>query len=313
MKYSGLKQTNDNYEAAPPAKETLRPLPSGTYRLGFNEMTGQVVFVKMTTNYDKLLNLPDAAYDRVIKEMEQFLLPETKSLFAQYDYIYKRNTLLYGPPGTGKTCIVNRVAEHVAKSDGIVLFNPHPKLLAMAFEFLDEIQPDTITMVIFEEMDELIDSMGEKDFLNMLDGETQKDNVIFVATTNYIEKINPRIYRPGRFASVIEVGFPSYEARRFYLQTKMPTENPVVLTDWAEDTNGLSIDELKETVLAVKCLNQLLPEVVLKIKNLKAVISRMHDEEDEDKENIYEGILNGTQLNRLNQMTETSSKKAKRR
>lgn len=274
-KYVNLRKQNGDFE--PNQKVEVVPrLEPGAYSLGYNETTKEVFFRQESMNYDALIDLPSEEYDMVMKEMDIFLKPETKEIFDQFGYLYKRSILLHGVPGTGKTCIVNRVAEKVQKSGGIVLFNPHPDLLKMAFKVLDDVQKDTNLMIILEEFDELIEVHGERKYLHILDGEIQKNNVIYLATTNYIKKINPRIYRPGRFASVIQVGFPSQEAREFYLSMKLGTEENV--KKWAKKTDGLSIDELKETVLATKCLGQSLDDVVDKIKQLKQNVNNIAEE-----------------------------------
>ena len=217
--------------------------------------------------------------------MLNFLKPSTKEKYIKEGFIYKRSMLLHGKPGTGKTVIVNRVTRDALKNDAIVLFNPYPGHLAQFFKALENTAPDKLTLVIFEEFDDLAtpDSRTEKDLLSILDGEVQKNNIIYMATTNYIERIPLRMQRPGRFSSIVEVGFPSAEARGVYLKTKnVPSE---LFSKWVETTEGFSIDELKETVLAVKCLDESLETVVSRLQDLKArglVPDVPTDEEDDD-------------------------------
>ena len=55
-------------------------------------------------------------------------------------------------------------------------------------------------IVILEDLDSLISNFGESHYLEMLDSAKTIDNILFIATTNYPEKLDPRIYnRPGRF------------------------------------------------------------------------------------------------------------------
>jgi SpoVK/Ycf46/Vps4 family AAA+-type ATPase len=120
-----------------------------------------------------------------------------------------------------------------------------------------------------------------------LDGEIQKSNVIFMATTNHIDKIPARIRRPGRFSSIIEVGFPSEETRLFYLNKKLGGRSGLGL--WAKKTEGFSIDELKETVLAVVCLSQDLDAVIKRVKANKDSIdyADQEKEDDDNEENTF--------------------------
>ena len=241
-------------------------LPPGVYTFDYSQEAKVFVYELMDTTHDNLLDLPSPEFKQVVGQFETFLKPETRRLYDQYGFLYKRSALLYGAPGTGKTCIVDRVSDHVVKLGGVVLFNPNPEFLQFAFQHIEDVQPDTTVMVIFEELDELM-KRHESTLLNILDGEIQKANVMYVATTNHIDKIPPRIKRPGRFSSVIEVHTPSAEVRAYYLNIKLG--NSPEVADWVRTTEGLTIDELKETVLAVKCLGEDLSKVVERVKNTR--------------------------------------------
>lgn len=242
-------------------------LAPGMYTVVANPMLG-VGFKPMQSSHDALIDLPTKEYQHILNEFAQFLKPETKATFTEFGFLYKRSVLLYGAPGTGKTCIVNRLSQQVISQGGVVLFDPNPEMLSSAFELLNKVQPDAVKLVIFEEFDQRMQK-SEKSLLSLLDGEIQVPNTLYVATTNYIEKIPERILRPGRFANVIEIQFPDAAAREFYLNTKL--NNAAEAAAWAEQTEGLSIDELKETVLAVKCLGQPLGDVVQKFRKLKGL------------------------------------------
>ena len=268
MDFTSFNQNNDTYIANMNRKE-LPKLPPGAYKLDFNQQTGELYFKKFQVNYDALIDLPSPEYEEVMKEVNIFLNPDTRKSFQEYGYLYKRSFLLWGPPGTGKTCIVNRVGEKVQKADGIIIFNPHPKLLQMAFKVLDDVQPNITTMVIFEEFEQILNAF-EEDMLSLLDGEIQKDNVMYLATTNHFDQIPARLKRPGRFATVLEVKYPNAEARSVYLHQKLKARDVEEIPNWVRETEGLSIDELKETVLSVKCLGKGLKEIVTRIKVTKS-------------------------------------------
>lgn len=246
----------------------IERLPAGVYELGYDGQRDIVLFNKITTKYDTLLDLPSPEFNHVLGELSLFLEPGSKQRFKDYGYLYKRSTLLHGIPGTGKTCLVNRIAEEVVKKDGIVIFNPNPQVLLKAFKVLEDIQPEVKTMVIFEELDQLA-KRHEDDLLHILDGEVQKENIIYMATTNYLDKVPRRLCRPGRFPTILKVGFPGPKARRFYLKTKLLPGDAHEIEDWVKASKGLSIDELKETVLAVKCLLQPLDSVLARIRNVE--------------------------------------------
>lgn len=254
-------------------------LSPGMYTAHLNR-NGELFFSRMKSNYDQLIDLPNTEYDTVMKEIDRFLSNETKNLFDQFGFLYKYSALLEGPPGSGKTCIVNRAAEKVVADGGIVFFNPDPRLLVEVFTAMDCLQPNDKVMVIFEELDQLV-ARYEDELLNILDGEVQKRNVIYVGTTNYIDKIPARIRRPGRFSTIMHVDFPNTDTRRFYLESKVGKDHPL-LTSWVEKTYEFSIDELRDTVRAVCCFDQELDYIVDRIRKNKVVNDQHihHNSED---------------------------------
>ena len=272
-KYSGYVESRGSFfGSASPRLESI--LPSGIYTLGA-DMEGNVFFETSKVVHDAILDLPSKVFSQVVGEMEHFLKPQTKESFKEYGFLYKRSALLFGAPGTGKTIIVNRIARKVVEMGGIVLFCPRPDIMLEGFKMLDATQPEVPTMVIFEEFDELLESY-ESDFLSILDGEIQKNNVIYVATTNYIDKVPKRIMRPGRMSTVIEVPFPEKAAREFYFKTKLKAGDAI--EPYVEASEGFSVDEMKELVLATKCLGLGVQDIASRIKAVKG----MSDDEDSD-------------------------------
>lgn len=286
-KYNLFIETNDAFIPAK-AEGTYKELPSGCYSPEFNQETGQVLFHKLKLNCDSIIDLPSKEYEYVTQGMRNFLKGSTKEKFVKEGFLYKRSVLLHGKPGTGKTVIVNRVTQEALSNNAIVLFNPYPGHLQHFFQALECTAPEKLTLVIFEEFDDLAraGTSTEKALLSVLDGEVQKNNIIYLATTNYIDNIPLRMQRPGRFSSVVEVGFPSPEARVVYLKTKKVPEE--LLKSWVDTTDGFSIDELKETVLAVKCLDESLTVVVDRLKSLKERgLTADPDSDDDDLEDDF--------------------------
>lgn len=247
--------------------ETIKRLPSAMYTISVNDFTGAITFSKASLTHDELVDLPNPVYEHVLADMKMFMTDEVKSAFEEEGFIYKRSTLIYGAPGTGKTCVINRIIKEVTDQGGLVLFNPRVDAIKEIFKILSSIQPDVLTMIVFEEFDETV-AEWETELLSLLDGQVQKKNTIIMATTNYIDRIPARIQRPGRFSTVIEMGFPTQKERHFYLDKKLKT-NRHLIPKLIEVTEGFSIDELKETVLAHVCLKQPLNQIVNRILTIK--------------------------------------------
>jgi chaperone BCS1 len=132
---------------------------------------------------------------------------------------YHRGYLFYGPPGTGKTSIVSALAGKFGMSIYAVnLAQFNDRSLASA---MNDVEPNSV--ILFEDIDcmksgdarsrteEEADlrsktGAGKEDrngvtlsgLLNVLDGFSAPDNVLFVMTSNQIEALDPALLRPGR-------------------------------------------------------------------------------------------------------------------
>lgn len=283
--YATFLKLGHEYQPIPEA-ETVSRLPSGMYTVKHDPRTDQVAFAQSKTTHDELVDLPGTAYEQVMTDLEFFFTEDCITRFKSVGLLHKMNILLHGVPGGGKTCIVNRVSARMIQEKGIVLFNPPPASLKEVFRVLDKLQPETRVLVIFEELDELIRNHGEGPFLHVLDGEVQKHNAMFIATTNYLDKIPARIRRPGRFPVRLEVGLPNMEARKLYVNLKL--KNDAAATQIAEMTEGFNIDQLKDVIRAHYCMRKPLEPTLKELRKEfgihggQATIKAADDDADDD-------------------------------
>ena len=244
-------------------------LSPGVYTLGHDRFLGWYV-EPTSTKVDGLIDLPDTVSDQILKEVDQFLTIETKEKFDKYNLLYKRGILLHGAPGTGKTCTIFKTMEKMVERGGVVFFNPNPGGLIEVVNNIREIEPDKPIMVVYEELEDWL--YDEEQILSLLDGETQLDNIIYLATTNYIDKIPPRLKnRPSRFASVIEVGMPTKEARSIYFNAKLDDDDKENIDEMIEKTENMSIDHLKDLIVSTKCFSNDLDTAIAKLKQMNAL------------------------------------------
>lgn len=231
---------------------------------------------KMELVSDSIIDLPSKEYKKTLEQVVEFQKPETRKKYEQYGFLYKRSVLLYGKPGTGKTCLVNRLAKYVADNSGIVFFVRNPGLMKFIFESMNHMNKAMFVCVILEEFDTLL--AAEQSFLMLMDGQVQRNNVMYLATTNYIDRIPARLLRPGRFTSKVEVAYPDFECRNFYFFQK--TKDTDLSKTLAEKTDGLSVDELKEVVQGYLILNFDLDELILDLRNSRASAEEADKDED---------------------------------
>lgn len=160
----------------------------------------------------------------------------------------------------------------INKMQGIAFVVEHPGQAAGCLKLIRQIEPNRQIVALLEDMDALIDSYGEARYLSILDGENQVDNIIFVATTNYPERMDKRfIDRPSRFDSVIKVGMPSAKARAIYLAAKEPELTPAQIDQYVDLSDGFSIAHLREFIILTRVFKR---DIIWAAKKLRAMMGK---------------------------------------
>ncbi len=221
---------------------------------------------------DGIYILPDMATQTVLAEVNKFWASEER--YRAHKLLYKRGLILWGPPGGGKTVAVKLLMNELVKQDGIVVVASNIALTLLCLKAIRRIESKRNLIVVFEDIDEIIQYNGEAGILSMLDGENNVDNVLHLATTNYPDKLGARIInRPSRFDRRIYVGMPTIESRRAYLEKA--TNDGLTkdqLDKWSLETDGMSIAHLRELVVAVHCLEQPYDEVIERLQKMATPI-----------------------------------------
>lgn len=253
---------NDTYTAC---GETCDILPARVYSIDIDGRTGAFLFISKNIITDELVILPDTASHRVLSAIDTFW--EAKESFAQYGQLFKRGIMLWGPPGGGKTCTLMLLCHDIIKRDGIVVMANHPGRTARGLEIIRRIEPERPLICVLEDIDEIVSEYGEHELLALLDGETQIDNVAFIATTNYPERLDRRlINRPSRFDEIIKVGMPSAAAREVYLKSRLKDDDRI--EQWVKDIEGFSVAHLRELVVAVCCLGRTYQDTIDRLRSM---------------------------------------------
>eukprot|EP01040_Poterioochromonas_malhamensis_P007604 gene7604-8211_t len=150
--------------------------------------------------------LPCKMKDRLIQDIDRFLLPKTKQFYVRNGIPYRRSYLFYGVPGTGKTSMVQALAGHFHRNVCFLL-PTHPEMTDDSLrEAIQRIPSNSI--VVFEDIDALFDihrtnkisksSLTFSGLLNALDGITSTNGQIFILTTNLRDNLDPALIRNGR-------------------------------------------------------------------------------------------------------------------
>ena len=252
-----------------PANSTKNTLPSGMYRVLQDNMG--IFFAKDEITSDSLMVLPDSKTQMIIKEIKNFR--NLKEKYKKFGLLHKRGILMYGPPGSGKSSSIMLLARDMIKIGDIILMCQNPHLVSEALRIIRDIEPHRHVTVVMEDIDDVIRQHGEHLLLNVLDGDHQVDNVVFLATTNYIDQLPPRIInRPSRFDRLVEIGMPNEEARKLYFRNKTGDhifkDGDGKSHDLAALTEGMSLAHLREVIASIYCLDISVPETIGRLKKM---------------------------------------------
>lgn len=127
-------------------------------------------------------------------------------IFKSLGVTYKLGILLYGPPGTGKTSMAKAVAAHFGYDLNIVDMASFCPDMSSA---IAKHKHSEINIYLLEDIDYIFgkreqdrtpeEKAAGQAILQLLDGANSASNVIFIATTNCLESLDPALVRDGRF------------------------------------------------------------------------------------------------------------------
>ena len=268
--WSNLK--NDEYA---PAYVTVPKVPAGVYEIGWNSNLQSNTLKKQPFKTDELYHLPSYEITDILLDIDNFW--DRADNYKKYNYIHKRGILMYGEPGCGKSGIIQLISQQLIEKDGIVLNVKDEEDVDRFTSFIAtfrKVEPNRPLVVLLEDIDSLA---GENRFqtarlLNILDGVKQIDGVVYIATTNYPEKLQERITnRPSRFDRRYQVELPNEEIRRAYINHKLNEDDlkNVNIEEWIKKTEGMSLSHLKEVVISVIVMGRSFEETMNNLEGLK--------------------------------------------
>lgn len=265
-----------------PCEYSERSLPPGQYTVEYNDNIG-MHFRLTNANLDDLLHLPDSASEVVINEVKAFWNKEQH--FRKFGFLWKRGILLWGPAGSGKTSTIQLISQFVVQEQGIVLYLTDPRMVVKGLQLLRQIEPTRPIVILLEDVDTIIQDHGESQLLALLDGELQIDNVMFIATTNYPERLDKRLVnRPSRFDLVKKIGMPGDEARELYIKSKNKKfedpNNEFELKRWVKETKGFSVAHIKELIVSVDVFEVPFEQAVARLRKMIDVTVSSDQNED---------------------------------
>ena len=268
--WSNLK--NDEYA---PAYVTVPKVPAGVYEIGWNSSMQTHTLKKQPFKTDELYHLPSYEITDILKDIDNFW--NRSDNYKKYNYVHKRGILMYGEPGCGKSGIIQLISQQLIEKDGIVINVKDEEDVDRFTSFIAtfrKVEPNRPLVVLLEDIDSLA---GENRYqtarlLNILDGVKQIEGVVYIATTNYPEKLQERITnRPSRFDRRYKVELPNEDIRRAYIQHKLNDDDlkNIDIEEWIKKTEGMSLSHLKEVVISVIVMGRSFEETMDNLEGLK--------------------------------------------
>lgn len=254
---------------------TVNRLKPGFYELGIDNQIGIYAEFKNIST-DELYELPSEELTDIIEDIEKFWSKSHK--YKEYGFLHKRGILLYGEPGAGKSGIIQLCTKHlIERMEGIVINitnSDHMEYYDKFITHFRSIEPERPLIVILEDIDAIAGegTWSTSMLLNLLDGVKQIDNVVYIATTNYPEKLEERITnRPSRFDRRYEILVPSDEVRSAYITNKLTDEDlsKIDLEKWVKETEGLSLAHMRELIISVVTMENSFEDTMNRLNGLK--------------------------------------------
>jgi len=188
--------------------------------------------------------------------------------FKKFKVSIPNGIILYGPPGCGKTFIVRKLAEELGynffevKHSDLATPYIHGSVsnIGKAFAIAKQNAP---AVLFFDEISGLVpdrkylhESSSHKEeeideFLMQLH-DAADNKILVVGATNYIDRIDPAILRPGRFDKKIYVSVPDFEARKSLFKVGLsnrPYDKNMDFDRLADLTEGFSCADIIENVV----------------------------------------------------------------
>ncbi len=228
-------------------------------------------------------------YEEIGGLKEQILkMREAVELPLKYPEVFKRlgiepnaGILLYGPPGCGKTLIAKAIASETEANfysiNGPEIMNKYyGESEARLREIFKEAKENAPSIIFIDEIDAIApkreDVVGDVEkrvvaqLLALMDGLSERGNVIVIGATNRPDSIDPALRRPGRFDREIEIGVPNADGRLEILQIHtrgMPLSSDVDLRKIANELHGYTGADIRELCreAAMKALRRYIPEI----------------------------------------------------
>ena len=187
--------------------------------------------------------LPAGVSERLVADIQEWRA--SAAWYHARGIPYRRGFLLHGPPGCGKTSFILALAGHLDMGICILSLSEEglsDDRLAQAMSVVPQ-----RSIVLLEDIDAAFVRRDTGEFhrrasvtlsglLNTLDGVASSEERIIFMTTNFLDRLDPALIRPGRIDVVTHIGSVDAEQLRrlflnFYPQVEVADSLPARFSD----------------------------------------------------------------------------------
>ncbi|KAF2677023.1 proteasome-activating nucleotidase [Lentithecium fluviatile CBS 122367] len=190
---------------------------------GYWEKSKELYAAVSGSSWSDVILAPDMKKG-LIEDVQGFF--DNRALYGQYAVPWKRGIILHGVPGNGKTVSIKALINSLyARPDQI------SSLYVKSFETKCNTEQYSIRQIftqarrcapcllIFEDLDSLVDDNIRSYFLNEVDGLESNDGILMIGSTNHLDKLDPAIAkRPSRFDRKYHFKLPGEVERTLYAE-----------------------------------------------------------------------------------------------
>ena len=226
---------------------------------------------------------------KVMREIVELPLRHPE-LFVRLGIEPHSGVLLYGPPGCGKTLLAKVLA---SESDANMFSINGPEIMnkyygeteAKLRDIFKEAKENSPSMIFIDEIDAIAPKREEAygdvekrvvaQLLALMDGLTDRGNVIVLGATNRPDSVDPALRRPGRFDREMEISVPNADGRLEVMEIHtrgMPIASDVNLKVLSSELNGYTGADMKSLCreAAMRSIRRYLPEIDLETEKIPA-------------------------------------------
>ena len=285
-----------------------RSLPRGVIKMDMQTeltiLTETVGEQSTKATYEEVGGLRDGM--KVMREIVELPLRHPE-LFSRLGVEAHSGILLYGPPGCGKTLIAKVLASeseaNMYSINGPEIINKYyGETEARLRDIFTNARSNAPSIIFIDEIDAIAprreEAYGDVEkrvvaqILALMDGLTERGNVIVLGATNRPDSVDPALRRPGRFDLEIEIPVPNTEDRLeiLHIHTRgMPIADNVNLEELAAELHGYTGADIRSLCreAAMKAIRRYLPEINLETERVSSEILQAMEIRLED---FYDGM-----------------------